>query len=345
LIGWGLKIQNRQPITTDWNWSGTWEENRESGALPSADVLLAARWSVAWLFPFTCLFLFLTVRKLDGIVSAGLAVLLLSFNALVLLHTRRAMAESALLCLFSASICALICLDRRTWLAAIPTALALNAKQTAVTLAGIGFLNIFLIPGEKIGRKRIFSASLFLAILFVMTWILNPVFWKYPLAAISEGMVQRSNLSPRMQSDYLNTYNPLEQTAILIAQVFIQPPASADVLNYQAATKPQEDYYFAQPQNNLFRGFAGGAILFGLTLVGFIIMIRRLVSTKTAERYPLALFLTITLVSIAVITFFTPVPFQRYYLILVPLFIVPQAAAITALGKGAFQLIKQKKAA
>jgi hypothetical protein len=341
LLGWGLFLKGRQPILADWDWSLSWVENTAAGALPSDETLMAARWSVAWLFPLSLLFLFLTTRKIDGTVSAVISVLLLAFNALILLHTRRAMAESTLVCTFCAAVWWMVNDRQKIWLSAIPLGLAINAKQTTIPLAGIGLWQVLFHPYAKKKENRLLLACLFVAIIFVITWILNPVYWKSPVAAIQAGIAQRSDLSERMRVDYRTSKNPLEQTAFLIAQVFIQPPAVADVLNYQDDTKLQVQAYFGQPLNNLFRGFAGGSVFFGLTLLGFVILVRRYFSNRDIDRYPLGVFLIIALVCLLVVLLLTPVPFQRYYILLIPLFSIAQSTALRAIGMAIYTVNKK----
>ncbi len=332
LIGWGLMIQEKQPLQTDWNWSQTWEENKAAGALPANETLLAARWSVAWLFPLTCLFLFLAARKIDGPGTAFLATLLTAVNVLVLIHTRRAMAESAMVCALCAALWWMTQNSWKLWLSAIPLGLAINAKQTTLPLTLLGFLQIVFHRETAGWFSRVKRILGFLGILVTITWILNPVFWNSPIEAVKTGLALREDLSARMREDYHSTTNPVEQTAHLISQTFFQQPATADVANYLSATKTQTEEYLAQPYHVFLRGFSCGTILIILTLVGLTILARRTLKNKGPVQYPVAIYLIFTLVCVVTIILFTPVPFQRYYTLLVPLFSIAQATALTELG-------------
>lgn len=332
LIGWGLMIQGRQSLQADWDWSQSWVENKTAGALPTSETLMAARWSVAWLFPLTCLFLFLAVRKIDGAATAVFAVLLTASNALVLIHTRRAMAESAMLCALCMALWWMTQNDWRFWLSAIPLGLAINAKQTILPIAGVGFMQILLQHKESRYTTRVIHVAGFLAVLLTISWILNPVYWSYPVEAAQTGIALRQDLSNRMRIDYHSTSNPIEQIAYLISRTFIQSPAIADVANYEGETRDEAQAYLSQPMNNLFRSFNGGAFLLILTLGGLAILTRRVLKNKNEQQYPAAVFLAITLVSVLTVLLFTPVPFQRYYTLLVPLFSTAQAIAITGLA-------------
>jgi hypothetical protein len=94
LIGAGRMATGQPALVMDWDWSLGWKENSMAGAVPTPSQLDAARFAVASLFPLTLLFTYLTGKALVGGPAGLLAALLTATNALILLHTRRAMAES-----------------------------------------------------------------------------------------------------------------------------------------------------------------------------------------------------------------------------------------------------------
>ncbi len=344
LIGWGLSLQGKDPNPVDWDWTTSWDDNLAAGALPATSTLLAARVSVAWLFPFSCLFLFLLTRKICNFPTAILVVILFSTNALILLHTRRAMAESALICMFCALSWLMVDFKRAVWVTGLAAGLAANTKQTALPAALLGAFEAFLLPFNTNFRKKIVRVGIFLSAMLVVTIAINPVFWQHPWEAIREGTTQRADLSARMQADYKTSGNLLQQSIILIAHTFIQPPAAADVLNYQEQTQASEDAYFHFPLNNLFRGFAGGTILFILTITGWIILFRKSSHRVFVEQTQFFVFSAITIISIFSLLVFTAAPFQRYYIILIPLFTIFQATALHAIGLAILNAIKKRAA-
>jgi 4-amino-4-deoxy-L-arabinose transferase-like glycosyltransferase len=328
LMGWALNLRGLNPNPVDWDWSADWDINRQAGALPSNDTLLTARWAVAWFFPLTCLFLFLLAKKVGGESMAVIAVILFSTNALVLIHTRRAMAESVLLCAFTALAWLMVDVKKTPWFAAIAAGLAVNTKQTAFPLAGMAGLEMLFIPQVAKFRNRLLNTGIFVAVILVISCVLNPVYWRFPVDALNEGLRQRQDLSDRMRTDYHTSINPLEQTVILAAQTFVMPPASYDVLNYVEATRPSESTYLAQSQNTLFRGFIYGMVMLILTITGWIILWKQSGMSGSSNRLSFLIFSGIVLISILMLMFFTAAPFQRYYIILVPFFSVMQSAAL-----------------
>ncbi len=344
LIGWGLFLQDEDPNPVDWNWSNDWDENAASGALPPPSTLTAARLSVSWLFPLSCMFVFLLAKRIDGIPTAIITITLFATNALVLMHTRRSMAESALICTFCALVWLMVDYKKSGWITGLAAGLAINSKQTAVATVFIANLTAFLLPLTKDLRKQLLRAGMFLFIVLGISALLNPVFWQYPVEAIREGIAQRADLTSRMRKDYKISGDPLEQSLLLVAHTFIQPPAVADVENYKSETQLSEKAYFQQPMNNLFRGFIGGSILLILTITGWIILLKKSITQIYAERLRLLIFSAIVLSCILSLMLFTAAPFQRYYIILVPLFSVFQASALASAGRALINVITKKAA-
>jgi hypothetical protein len=344
LMGWALNLRGLQPNQVDWDWSADWDTNKQAGALPSNETLLTARWSVVWLFPFTCLFLFLLAKKVGGKSMAVITLILFSTNALVLIHTRRAMAESALLCAFSALAWLMVDVKKTPWFAAIAAGLAVNAKQTAFPLAGMAMLEILFLSQNPQIRKRLLHTGFFVVVILAISTLLNPVYWQFPVDALNEGSRQRQDLSARMRTDYHTSIIPLEQVVVMAAQVFIMPPASYDVLNYAEATRLAEGAYLAQPQNTLVRGFIGGALMLILTIAGWIILLKQTSHSDSSDRLSFLIFSGIVLISIIMLMFFTSAPFQRYYVILIPFFSVMQSAAIIFFWNSLIGWIKKRTA-
>jgi len=96
LVGFSLAIFELPALENDWDWSISWQNNLESGAFPESRTLLVGRLTVASLFPLNLILLYLIGLKLNGRMLGIAAVVIFSLNPLILLHTRRAMAEGVL---------------------------------------------------------------------------------------------------------------------------------------------------------------------------------------------------------------------------------------------------------
>jgi 4-amino-4-deoxy-L-arabinose transferase-like glycosyltransferase len=345
LIGIGRALTATPPLTADWDWSGSWLQNATNGALPSAQLLLIARLSVACLSLLSLVLIFDLLWTTFNPLLALVTVFILAFNPLFLLHTRRAMAESALIFF---SLLSLVCMVRWSkypiWVG-IATALAFCSKQSAVVLVIPALIALLAQPDHK------FSDLLSRLVKFSLAWVLtvillNPFCWLHPIEAVSEAYTQRLELT-RQQQSMIYSVSPEKdinaipnKVASLIGALFFAPPAVADVANYIKDTASAETNYFAFPLNNLGFGFSGGGLALILTLIGFVLLLYRIIKQQEFTGKPLIL-LVAFLCSLIAVFLFTPLPFQRYYLLVLPFNLIWIALALTA----PLNFIKKKQAA
>jgi hypothetical protein len=142
LIGTGLALAQIEPTLVDWGWGKSWHENDILGALPSQDTLLVSRLSVAILFiPSLCL-TYQINKQYSGQFGGWAALVFSGFNALYLLHTRRAMAEGVLLFTTLLIIYLLIQPKINPIYLGAACGLALSAKQSTLPLIGLSLMMI-----------------------------------------------------------------------------------------------------------------------------------------------------------------------------------------------------------
>lgn len=323
LIGIGRTVAGIPALPADWNWSNSWRQNEQAGALPSDRLLLVSRLSVAWLFALTLFFAYRTGVLLRGVWMGWLNVALTALNALVLLHTRRAMAESALFFAIHWLIFALAKKEANPWLLALPAALAINAKQTVAGLVVVTLAAAWLYAGALSGGKRLRNVLLCAVCIVLVTILLNPVAWKNPVAAGRAALEARSELAIRQVNALTGVspeqvmQSPGQRLSGWLVYLFFSPPAAADVANYLADTQAAEGIYFSNPLNRLLRGLAGGVTLLVLSIFGFGWAGYRTLR-KIPLHIPLALLLLATLLVFLTLVLFIPLPFQRYCVSLIP---------------------------
>ncbi len=331
IIGLGRFIWRGEALSEDWDWSKTWEENRQAGALPDAALLYIARLSTTMLLPFSMFFLYLVGRQMSGEWGGIFASLLLAVNMLVLLHARRAMGEGALTFGVSFTIWSLLYADRRPWLAGIGLALAINAKHSALALLPAALLAVAwkISPEAELPWKQrlwrlIAVETQMLAVLAGVTLALNPFLWRQPLGAIRSAIQSREELLQKQVEDarlfapekLLET--PAERSAALLINLFLAPPSFAEYGNYQQETAPAEQAYLAIPLHNLLRGLIGGPILLAWTLIGVLLALLRLRRVHVEQGRILALILLATACQFIGLALFVPLAWQRYVMPLTP---------------------------
>jgi hypothetical protein len=75
MIEVGRAAAGLQPIQEDWNWAKSWEENERKGRIPSPQLLLAARLSIAGWFPLSLVLFFCSSAGLPASQPRGLVYL------------------------------------------------------------------------------------------------------------------------------------------------------------------------------------------------------------------------------------------------------------------------------
>jgi len=342
-VGISLVVFREPPLATDWDWSKTWEENSAAGALPSQSQLLAGRFFPFLTFPLILYLAYLFGRQTLSNWASLVLVTLIGINSLVLLHTRRAMAESFLLL---GCILLLYLLTRpkiSPWLLGLAAAFTISAKQSAIGFIPI-IMVVFLSQTKMSWEQRFILITKFSFILLVTTYLLNPIIWKDPAAAIQAGIRERSTLSSNqvaafselMPDRMLN--DPIKKFAGLIGNLFFTPPAIQDVGNYTQSLEQSSERYLSNPLNTLTRSPFAAMLLLAMSLLGagFAAL------TLRTKQLTLPLIVLMACVSqVGAILIGLQLPFQRY---VIP--IVPYVAWFTAYSiEVIIKVIKQKQPA
>lgn len=327
LLGAGRSLAGLPPLAVDWDWSKGWEANRQAGALPTPQLLFAGRMAVTLLLPFSLALLYLIARSTGGSLNGLLAILLLGSNALVLLHTRRAMAEGMLLFGVCLALAGFLHGDKRPWLAGLGLAVAFNAKQSALALLPAGLLAVAWLaaPAPRPWRKVGLNLATFTVVFGLLTLALNPLLWRNPLPAALRAWEARQELLARQVEGTRQLApgqllsSPGQRAAALLANLYLVPPAFAEIGNYRAETRAAEAQYLAIPGNNLLRSLAGGGSLLVLTVFGVLVAGLRFRKENNPARRMLAILGLATLSLAAGLIVTVPLPWQRYVVPLLPL--------------------------
>ena len=327
VIGIGRKIAHLKPLPTDWDWSLSWEDNQKNGALPDQKLLFIARLSVVIFFPLTLLGIYECGKMITGSKFWGLITLLLfSSNALVLLHTRRAMSESLLLFSTVLFILAMLKIRNRYWLLSIPSALAFNTKQLSIPLFIAGLIIIFLqlLSRQSALRNWIKQFVLYLLLFFIITLLLNPFLWQHPcqsiLASISNRQTLLQNQIEMFSTIYPTLLNagPIKRAGIILINLFLSPPSISEVGNYLENTAFAANAYLSNFLHTLFRGMIWGSVMLLLSIFGFAIGMKKSLIQKKFYLHPLFLLAVISLIQFIFLSVLIRLPFQRYAIILIP---------------------------
>jgi 4-amino-4-deoxy-L-arabinose transferase-like glycosyltransferase len=315
-----------EAVSVDWNWSLTWEENRIAGALFDTSLLNASRIASTIMVFLSLPILYLCGKKIKDRSMAISAVLLLASHSLVLLHGRRAMSEGTLIFGVSLAILGIIEGNEHPWLAGIGTAIAACSKLSALALAPVGLFSVlWLASDHKDRRKRLIqNATLFIVTFLVLYFLLNPFLWLNPLDGIQsqwhertqflQGMIEE--LKARGIEQILDS--PWERITVMVMHLFIADPQFAETGNYIANIANAENAYLSQHIYTLFRGWSGGILMISLAIMGVVSFGIEIRKGGWRSQRSMMLLLIASMIQMMALVWANPLPFQRYFIPLVP---------------------------
>jgi hypothetical protein len=354
LIGFQRLFTGQPALPADWDWSKTWDENKNAGALPSPGLLFLSRLTLSGFFPLSLLLIYKIGRLLHNRLTGWLAVLLLASNALVLLHTRRAMTEAPLLCGCLVLLWVILRHPKQGWLVGLLAGLAFNAKQAVLPLVVLAGVVVFYQSLQAAWRKRFTQIAAFGLTFCLISFLLNPFLWLHPLQSAQAALQERQNLT-QAQVRTLSSVRPdlalptvSDRAAVLLVQLFFTPPATSDIGNYLNETRASDQAYLAQPGHTFLRSLPAGAFLFMLTLAGMFMALlllkpQRLVLNPQKisgtlkdpgyTSFSSLWLLAATGAEFMGLSLFAELPFQRYCLPLIPFVCLWSAFALSQLSK------------
>ena len=324
-----------ESVSMDWDWGQTWDENAQRGALPSDRLLLGSRLAVALFLPLSIVLIYFAAQSLGGVCSGLMAGLLLAVNTLVLLHTRRAMAEGVLLFGICLAILGVLYADRHPWLDGLGVGLAISAKYSALALLPAGLVAVLWSSG--LDRRQVLKKmSVFILTFSLVIILLHPVLWRSPLRAVNE-MVHARTEFLSSQVSTLETHNPEQhldspqkRLGVMLYTLFLGAPQFEEVGNYTSFLADETDAYLNTLGNNLLGGPIWGGILLFFTLLGVWIGVRIVIGRESGrQRRGIILLMLMSVCQTGALLILNPLPYQRYYLPLIPFVCLWAALGLT----------------
>ncbi len=321
LIGIGRFILKEPTSPSDWDWSANWQTNIDSGALPTPELLFASRLISTLLLPFTVILFYFSTRVVLPKVPSLIAAAYLGLHPLLLIHTRRAMSESVLLFGVVFFLWTLTKEKRNPLLIGLALAVAVNSKLTALALLPVGIIAVCWSSKGKLNLKELLAKIAELTLVFlVISLLLNPFYWKNPIQALKVSFQTRQALTQQQVNDHLSGHQLNLPTKVLstISHLYILPPTLEETGNYLSDTNSTALAYFSFPLHSWGRGLIFGSIFISLTLGGILIAIKRYPKTNKHQKIAAVFFLMTTIILFGAISFFIPLPWQRYVVPLLP---------------------------
>ena len=334
-------------LNEQWDWEADYSYNRDTNRIPDSDLLYKGRLASAGQLVLAALAFFCFVKMTIHRPVAWLASGLFVFHPTILLNGRRAMMEgSHLLGMMLVLLAAAWVMRGGKWraYAALGAAagFAMATKHPNVIAVGMVFfagfsLALFRAVRDWDGQRRRFvkaviglSAAGLLALL--VFYALNPAWWQSPLASARQVLPLRTGLLANQMQTY-GGYGSLGERA----DGFFRYVFAGKVQYFEAANWAGYDVIRDQIQAYQASGLAGAAIG-GSSLVGLLFLLLTLsggvylfgsADIPAAYRWLLMVWGAGTA---ALIFLFTPLPWGRYYLPLIPFVTIMAAYSLWALA-------------
>ena len=314
------------PPAPGWDWGRDYDANITMNMRPTQDKLLLSRLSSALMFAASIPVLFGIAWIFGGRLVAFLASGLYALHPSLLLNGRRAMMEGPLLLFGLLSIfCALLLMQRglnarwRWWLAlALAGGLALAAKHSGILFLGGALGWLWLTAALQRDRRRLLQMTLrcvLTALLALAVFVmLSPALWPNPPERLQRLLETRNELL-RGQVKTLQPgglgMSAGERINQILTQPFLRPPQFYEVAGWSEynVITAEIDSYLASALAGLRPGGLAGGVLTLLLVGGLALTLRQ------RRRVGLLVWLLLTLAALML----NPLPWQRYYLPLLPL--------------------------
>jgi hypothetical protein len=322
IIGISRRIFHLQALESDWNWSLSWQENKDNGALPTNSLLLISRLCLAAFVPLGLVFFYLILKGVVNWPISLFITIILGMNAIFLVHTRRAMAEGLSFCIYFALIFLIIRKPEKAFLIGILAGLVFQAKQTTLPILFVPVI-IWIINGIKNNQKMqiLWKILVFSGAIFITYYVLNPVAWKYPFHVAVLQIQHRLAFSQAQAAEYQAISSSLAVTtfpsrfAAWLANTFFSTPAYYDIGNYSKELAQTIVLYGSNILNRLFSGWYFGLMSLFVGLFGFLLTIRKIKPVIISMNMSYIVLLTISIMQTIFSIFMLPITFQRYFLL------------------------------
>ncbi len=348
----GLTQQDLPP-RPGWDWGMHYADDVATGHRPSEAMLMAGRIAALVYFAGSILALFGIGWQFGGRWAAYIASAVYTLNPIILLNGRRALVESALLGFGLLTIFIALQIARRRetgskglwgwWLAlVVSSALTLVSKYTGTIFVAAAFGGIFIAEVIRVFRNQpdqsrplasLLSSTLKLTasglLALVLVIALSPALWNDPVSRVRD-LTQMLQEQVEIVVSILAPEAPTtmaQRVEGILTQPFMTPVAYFEQASWAQAEPITREIatYNASPLSGLPVNPITGLILTLLAGIGLVAVFWSHIRpyTSTSVSVVLLIWLLGTVANLLI----NPLPWQRYYLSLIPI-----AAVLAAIG-------------
>lgn len=335
------------PPRPGWDWGLDYQTNVDTQHRPSDALMNAGRISSTLFLALSIPVMFAIGWQFGGRPAAYFATIVYTLNPIILLNGRRAMMEGSMLFFGLLVILVAIIISRKRkqgagdlwglWAVLVLSgALALASKHTGLvfTASALGWIFIaellpwcgwrgFLATSMKLAISSVLIAGLFIG--------LSPALWNDPPARLQDLIATRQVLLDiQVNAEPLAPTTTMQRIEAIVNQPFLAPPAYYEVAgwkDYAPVTAEIERY-----EGSLLSGLRFGTILgVPLTLLYLAGIIVLFVPLLRGFSWGQAAGLVVWLLATTAVMMANPLPWQRYYIPLIPVATLFSTISLSAL--------------
>lgn len=354
---WTTQGYTVEDINEQWHWGFDWNWNLDNGHIPGDDLLHIARWPSTLMLIGSVIAVFVSGLLLSGRLTAYFASFIYGLHPVVLLNGRRAMFEGGLLLLgMLVLLTAIWFVHTRSWRATVVFGLVCGlgvsnkhsvAFAIVATLAAVMILLVWTAIQQrqtnsldqllKNFRKLLIAGVIATAVFLV----LNPVWWGDPVSRVGQVLEARTNLLDQQVALFGGYADLPDQIAGFFRQVFPARPQYFEVADWSQFISGEISSYEASYWDGYTslqgRVLAGGFLAF--CTIGVLVWLRRCNQCSELMVESRKMFSGTALVLMATTLILTPIEWQRYYLMLIPLVCLSAATGLAFIASAVIEVI------
>lgn len=329
------------PTPPGWDWGADYDTNVATNHRSPDALLHVSRISSALFLALSVWVMFGIGWQFGGPLVAWLASGLYALNPVILLNGRRAMMEGSMLLFGLLAVFVAVTIARKRaqgagglwrWWAALALAggLAMASKHNAIAFV-IGAFGWILLT-ELMGRRyrelpvTLLKLAVSGALAFALFVALSPALWYDTPARLGDLLEARTKLMSLQVAAHTSGPMPMSQRIeYIFTQPFIAPAQHFEVAAWNGYTTITDEVarYMNSPISGWQFGPVVGLLLTLLVPVGVIASFRQEITVRSGVVLWLAASMALLLVN--------PLPWQRYYLPLIPVYTLLASLGLRAL--------------
>ncbi|MEP7287361.1 MAG: phospholipid carrier-dependent glycosyltransferase [Chloroflexota bacterium] len=333
-VAWTLAGLTIHDITDPWFWGADYNDNQAHGHIPTPAMRFAARLSSTLMLALSVAIVFAISKQLGGRSTAWIGAFVYATLPALLLNSRRAMFEGATALAITLILLAGVGIARRLqrgdgarslwigwlWFGAA-SGFCIGAKHSLLlVIAAIGVMLLILSWRNLLRTVGYAFVAGLLALTIFMA--INPAWWSQPLRMPAYVAGLRAGIL-KVQVDIFGGWtNNGDRITALVRYPFGEAQYFEDKADWAAWIGTQIAAYSQSPWGGIVWD-RFGIVVYPLLAVGVIALL-------WVRKPPQILFLGTLILTVGQVFVLTPLPWQRYYLLLAAPWSVTLGIGVTA---------------